>query len=45
MPRSKLLITKCQQHWPNHIKAADASGGTLVAHAAAHKLKVKDLYQ
>lgn len=45
MAKSQPPITKRQQHWLNHIKAADASDGTLVAYAAAHKLKVKDLYQ
>ena len=45
MAKSKPPITRRQQHWLDHIKAADASDGTLVAYAAAHKLKVKDLYQ
>ena len=45
MARPKKTITKRQQHWLGHIKAAEASGGTLVAYASAHKLKVKDLYQ
>lgn len=45
MARPKKSITKRQQYWLDHIKAAEASGGTLVAYASAHKLKVKDLYQ
>ncbi|MFK8052508.1 MAG: hypothetical protein AB8F65_06005 [Woeseiaceae bacterium] len=45
MPKSKPLITERQQHWLDHIKAADASDDSLVAYAAAHKLKVKYLYQ
>lgn len=45
MAGPKKAITKRQQHWLDHIKAAEASAGTLVAYAAAHKLKVKDLYQ
>jgi len=45
MARPKKTITKRQQHWLDHLKAAEVSAGTLVAYAAAHKLKVKDLYQ
>ena len=45
MARTKKSITKRQQHWLDHLKAAEASTGTLVAYAGAHKLKVKDLYQ
>ena len=45
MAKSKSPITKRQQQWLNHINAADASNNSLVAYAAAHKLKVKDLYQ
>ena len=45
MARPKKAITKHQQHWLDHINAAEASAGTLVAYAATHKLKVKDLYQ
>ena len=45
MARRRSEITERQQHWLNHIKAADASKGSLVAYAAAHDLKVKDLYQ
>ena len=45
MARSKKTITKRQQHWLDHIRAAETSADTLVAYAAAHKLKVKDLYQ
>jgi len=45
MAKPRQTITKRQQHWLDHIKAADGSEGTLVAYAAAHKLKVKDLYQ
>lgn len=45
MAKSKPAITKRQRYWLNHIKAADASDGSLVAYAAAHQLKVKDLYQ
>lgn len=45
MPKPKTPLTKCQRYWLRHINAADASGGTLVAYAKAHKLKVRDLYQ
>ena len=45
MAKRRTEITERQQYWLNHIKAADASEGTLVAYAAAHDLKVKDLYQ
>lgn len=45
MARPKKTITKRQQHWLDHINAAEASADTLVAYAATHKLKVKDLYQ
>ena len=45
MLKPKPTITKRQQQWLDHINAADASDGSLVAYAAAHKLKVKDLYQ
>lgn len=45
MAKRRSEITDRQQHWLNHIKAADASNGSLVAYAAAHDLKVKDLYQ
>lgn len=45
MPKPKTALTKRQRYWLRHITAADASGGTLVAYAKAHKLKVRDLYQ
>ena len=45
MAKSKPPITKRQRQWLDHINAADASDGSLIAYAAAHKLKVKDLYQ
>ncbi len=45
MAKRQSKTTDRQQYWLNHIKAADASQGTLVAYAAAHDLKVKDLYQ
>ncbi len=45
MAKHRTELTKRQRYWLNHIKAADASEGTLVAYAAAHDLKVKDLYQ
>ena len=45
MAKRRSKITERQQHWLNHINAADASKGSLVAYAAAHDLKVKDLYQ
>ncbi|MEL6200036.1 MAG: hypothetical protein AAFR09_07520 [Pseudomonadota bacterium] len=45
MPKPKTPLTKRQRYWLRHINAADASGGTLVAYAKAHKLKVRDLYQ
>ncbi|MEM7082611.1 MAG: hypothetical protein AAF465_07740 [Pseudomonadota bacterium] len=45
MARPKKSITKRQQHWLDHINAAEASADTLVVYAATHKLKVKDLYQ
>ncbi|MFK8018010.1 MAG: hypothetical protein AB8G17_21515 [Gammaproteobacteria bacterium] len=45
MAKSKPATTKRQRYWLNHIKAADASDGSLVAYAETHKLKVKDLYQ
>lgn len=45
MAKRRTEITERQQYWLEHIKAAQASKGTLVAYAAAHDLKVKDLYQ
>lgn len=45
MAKRRSEITERQQAWLDHIKAADASDGSLVAYAAAHDLKVKDLYQ
>lgn len=45
MAKPKPEITERQQLWLDHIKAADASDGSLVAYATAHDLKVKDLYQ
>jgi hypothetical protein len=45
MSEPKTPLTKRQRYWLRHIKAADASDGTLVAYAKAHKLKVRDLYQ
>ena len=38
-------ITRRQQYWLDHIKAADASDGTLVEYAKAQGMKVKVLYQ
>jgi len=38
-------FTERQQYWLNHIRAADASDGTLVDYAKGEGLKVKDLYQ
>lgn len=38
-------VTKRQQYWLDHIKAADASDGTLVEYAKAQGMKVKVLYQ
>ncbi len=38
-------ITERQQHWLDHVKAADAFNGTLVEYAKVEGLKVKDLYQ
>lgn len=45
MAKRRSKITERQRVWLNHIKAADASKGSLVAYAAAHDLKVKELYQ
>lgn len=45
MAKSKPAITERQSYWLNHIKAAHGSEDSLVAYAATHKLKVKDLYQ
>jgi len=45
MTKPKQSVTERQQYWLDHIKAADASDGSLVEYAAAHDLKVKDLYQ
>lgn len=45
MAQPTTQITERQQYWLEHIKAADASDGSLVAYAASHDLKVKDLYQ
>jgi hypothetical protein len=42
---SEKAITERQQYWLNHIRLADASGGTLVDYANSEGLKVKDLYQ
>ncbi|MBA3562420.1 MAG: hypothetical protein H0W33_00120 [Gammaproteobacteria bacterium] len=42
---AKPELSERQQYWLEHITAADASDGTLVAYAAAHELNVKDLYQ
>ena len=42
---AKAAITKRQQYWLGHIKAADAGKGTRVEYANTHGLKVKDLYQ
>ncbi len=36
MPKPKPPITERQQQWLDHINAADASEGSLVAYAAAH---------
>ena len=38
-------VTRRQQYWLDHIKAADASDGTLVEYAKAQGMKVKVLYQ
>ena len=43
MTDSKSGITERQQFWLDHIKAAEAGGGTLVDYAAHHELKVRDL--
>ncbi len=45
MARPKKTITKRQQYWLDHIKAAEATTDTVSAYAATHELKVKDLYQ
>ena len=45
MAKPSTEISERQKYWLDHIKAADASDGTLVAYAAAHGLKVKELYQ
>lgn len=45
MTQSKQAITERQQFWLDHIKAAEASGGTMVDYAAQHELKARDLYQ
>ncbi len=42
---SKTDTTERQQHWLDHVKAADAFNGTLVEYAEVEGLKVKDLYQ
>ena len=41
----KSAVTERQQFWLDHIKAAEAGGGTLVDYAAKHDLKVRDLYE
>ena len=38
-------ITDRQQYWLDHLRAAKAQSMTLVSHASANDLKVKDLYQ
>ncbi len=38
-------ITERQQHWLDHLKAAEARGTSLAKYAKANDLKVKDLYQ
>lgn len=42
---SENAISEWQQYWLDHIKAADASEGTLINYAQAQGLTVKDLYQ
>ena len=42
---AKAGITNRQQHWLDHIAAADASSGSLVEYARRHDMKVKQLYQ
>ena len=34
-----------QQYWLDHIKAAEAGGGTIADYAVAHDLKVGSLYE
>lgn len=38
-------LTAKQRHWLHHVKAADASDGTLFDYASAHNLNLKALYQ
>ena len=38
-------ITAKQSHWLHHVKAADASDGTLSDYASEHSLNLKALYQ
>lgn len=42
---SENTITERQQHWPDHINAADAREGTLVEYAKTQGLTAKGLYQ
>ncbi len=42
---SSEAITDRQQHWLDHILAADKFNGSLVEYAKVEGLKVKDLYQ
>ena len=37
-------ITERQRYWLDHLNTAVTSGSSLVAYAAAHQLKPKDLY-
>ena len=42
---SEATITERQQHWLNHIKAADSFDGSVADYARAEGLTPKELYQ
>jgi len=42
---SETTITERQQHWLNHIKAADSFDGSVADYARAEGLTPKELYQ
>ena len=42
---SEATITERQQHWLNHIKAADGYDGSVADYARAEGLTPKELYQ
>lgn len=41
---SETAITECQQHWLDHIQAAEAFDGSIADYARSEGLKPKELY-